>query len=63
MIPVTASDAVIGAMLLMCRIGGCFMLMPGLSNAAIPVRIRLDEVPAGVNLSAGMTASVQVRED
>lgn len=29
----------------------------------IPVRIRLDEVPAGVNLSAGMTASVQVRED
>lgn len=41
MIPVTASDAVIGAMLLMCRIGGCFMLMPGLSNAAIPVRIRL----------------------
>lgn len=29
----------------------------------IPVRIQLDEVPAGVNLSAGMTASVQVRED
>ena len=29
----------------------------------IPVRIRLDEVPAGVNLSAGMTASVRVRED
>ncbi|OCT23896.1 efflux RND transporter periplasmic adaptor subunit [Pseudomonas putida] len=29
----------------------------------IPVRIRLDEIPAGVNLSAGMTASVQVRED
>lgn len=41
MIPVALSDAVIGAMLLMCRIGGCFMLMPGLSNAAIPVRIRL----------------------
>lgn len=29
----------------------------------IPVRIQLDEVPVGVNLSAGMTASVQVRED
>lgn len=29
----------------------------------IPVRIRLDEVPAGVTLSAGMTASVQVHED
>ncbi|MGI6246119.1 MAG: flagellar biosynthetic protein FliR [Pseudochelatococcus sp.] len=41
MIPIAASDAVIGALLLMCRIGGCFMLMPGLSNASIPVRIRL----------------------
>ena len=28
----------------------------------IPVRISLDEVPEGVNLSAGMTASVQVGE-
>ncbi|MDT8906861.1 MULTISPECIES: HlyD family secretion protein [Pseudomonas] len=29
----------------------------------IPVRIKLDKVPEGVTLSAGMTASVQVRED
>lgn len=29
----------------------------------IPVRIQLDEVPAGVNLSAGMTASVHVQEE
>ncbi|MCX2887063.1 HlyD family secretion protein [Pseudomonas sp. DCB_BI] len=29
----------------------------------IPVRIRLDQVPEGVVLSAGMTASVQVHED
>ncbi|WP_024616912.1 efflux RND transporter periplasmic adaptor subunit [Pseudomonas kilonensis] len=29
----------------------------------IPVRIKLDKVPEGMNLSAGMTASVQVRED
>ncbi|MGJ3443127.1 HlyD family secretion protein [Pseudomonas sp. Je.1.5.c] len=29
----------------------------------IPVRIRLDQVPQGVTLSAGMTASVQVHED
>ncbi|MCE5977563.1 efflux RND transporter periplasmic adaptor subunit [Pseudomonas sp. JR33AA] len=29
----------------------------------IPVRIRLDEVPEGLALSAGMTASVQVHED
>jgi RND family efflux transporter MFP subunit len=28
----------------------------------IPVRIRLDNVPPGLNLSAGMTASVQVQE-
>ncbi|MNN15134.1 p-hydroxybenzoic acid efflux pump subunit AaeA [compost metagenome] len=28
----------------------------------IPVRIRLDQVPEGVTLSAGMTASVQVHE-
>ncbi|MEG0860650.1 MAG: HlyD family secretion protein [Pseudomonas sp.] len=29
----------------------------------IPVRIKLDQVPEDVTLSAGMTASVQVRED
>ncbi|WP_442112626.1 efflux RND transporter periplasmic adaptor subunit [Pseudomonas sp. NUPR-001] len=29
----------------------------------IPVRIKLDQVPDGVTLSAGMTASVQVHED
>ncbi|KIR15369.1 p-hydroxybenzoic acid efflux pump subunit AaeA [Pseudomonas fluorescens] len=29
----------------------------------IPVRIKLDKLPEGGNLSAGMTASVQVRED
>lgn len=29
----------------------------------IPVRIRLDQIPEGVTLSAGMTASVQVHED
>ncbi|MDD2057850.1 HlyD family secretion protein [Pseudomonas sp. GD03860] len=29
----------------------------------IPVRIKLDQIPEGMPLSAGMTASVQVRED
>ncbi|MFQ6575996.1 efflux RND transporter periplasmic adaptor subunit [Pseudomonas sp. UM16] len=29
----------------------------------IPVRIKLEQIPEGVTLSAGMTASVQVRED
>lgn len=47
---IALSDAVIGAMLLMCRIGGCFMLLPGFSSAAIPVRIRL-YVAIGVTLS------------
>jgi multidrug resistance efflux pump len=28
----------------------------------IPVRIKLDNVPEGINLSSGMTASVQVQE-
>ncbi|MNP78998.1 p-hydroxybenzoic acid efflux pump subunit AaeA [compost metagenome] len=29
----------------------------------IPVRIKLEQLPDGMTLSAGMTASVQVRED
>ncbi|MNP54562.1 p-hydroxybenzoic acid efflux pump subunit AaeA [compost metagenome] len=29
----------------------------------IPVRIRLEKVPEGIHLSAGMTASVTVREE
>ncbi|MNJ40034.1 p-hydroxybenzoic acid efflux pump subunit AaeA [compost metagenome] len=29
----------------------------------IPVRIKLEQIPEGMTLSAGMTASVQVRED
>jgi multidrug resistance efflux pump len=28
----------------------------------IPVRIKLDTLPEGISLSAGMTASVQVQE-
>ncbi len=32
---------VIAAFLAFCRIGGCFMLMPGLSSARVPTQIRL----------------------
>ena len=32
---------VIAAFLAFCRIGGCFMLMPGLSSARVPMQVRL----------------------
>ncbi len=32
---------VLGAVLAFCRIGACFMIMPGLSNSRVPVQIRL----------------------
>ncbi|MCI0600218.1 MAG: flagellar biosynthetic protein FliR, partial [Beijerinckiaceae bacterium] len=35
------SDAVLGAFVLFCRIGGCLMLMPGFSSSRIPVSVRL----------------------
>lgn len=34
-------DPVIAAFLAFCRIGGCFMVMPGFSSARLPVRVRL----------------------
>lgn len=32
---------VISAILAFCRVGGCFMVMPGLSSARVPMQIRL----------------------
>ena len=32
---------VIAAFLAFCRIGGCFLLMPGLSSARVPIQVRL----------------------
>ncbi|MEQ1954249.1 flagellar biosynthetic protein FliR [Mesorhizobium sp. CN2-181] len=32
---------VIAAFLAFCRIGGCFMIMPGLSSARVPMQVRL----------------------
>jgi len=32
---------IIAAFLAFCRVGGCFMLMPGLSSARVPLQIRL----------------------
>lgn len=36
-----AESAVIAAFLGFCRVGGCFMLMPGISSVRIPLQIRL----------------------
>lgn len=36
-----AETAVLAAFLAFCRVGGCFMLMPGLSSVRIPIQIRL----------------------
>ncbi|RWQ20261.1 flagellar biosynthetic protein FliR [Mesorhizobium sp.] len=38
---VLSQGAVIAAFLAFCRIGACFMLMPGLSSARVPVQVRL----------------------
>ncbi len=37
----TAEGAVIAAFLAFCRIGACFLVMPGLSSVRVPMQIRL----------------------
>ncbi len=37
----SAETAVLAAFLAFCRIGACFMVMPGLSSARLPLQIRL----------------------
>ncbi|TIO84716.1 MAG: flagellar biosynthetic protein FliR, partial [Mesorhizobium sp.] len=36
-----SQGVVIAAFLAFCRIGACFMLMPGLSSARVPLQVRL----------------------
>ncbi|TIT17217.1 MAG: flagellar biosynthetic protein FliR, partial [Mesorhizobium sp.] len=36
-----SQGVVIAAFLAFCRIGACFMLMPGLSSARVPIQVRL----------------------
>ena len=38
---ILSQGVVIAAFLAFCRIGACFMLMPGLSSARVPVQVRL----------------------
>lgn len=37
----TIEGAVIAAFLAFCRIGGCFLVMPGLSSVRVPMQVRL----------------------
>jgi flagellar biosynthetic protein FliR len=37
----TVESVVLAAVLAFCRVGGCFLVMPGLSNARVPVQVRL----------------------
>jgi flagellar biosynthetic protein FliR len=38
---ILSQDVVIAAFLAFCRIGACFMLMPGLSSVRVPLQVRL----------------------
>lgn len=38
---VTLDTAVLAAFVAFCRVGGCFLMMPGLSSVRIPVMVRL----------------------
>jgi flagellar biosynthetic protein FliR len=38
---IVGSHIVLASFVLFCRIGSCLMLMPGVSNARVPVRVRL----------------------
>jgi flagellar biosynthetic protein FliR len=40
-VTVTISQVVLGAFLAFCRVGACFMIMPGFSNARVPMQVRL----------------------
>ena len=37
----TVPELVMAAFIAFCRVGGCFMLMPGLASVRVPVQIRL----------------------
>jgi flagellar biosynthesis protein FliR len=37
----TLPEAVIAAFIAFCRVGGCFLVMPGLSSVRVPVQVRL----------------------
>jgi flagellar biosynthetic protein FliR len=40
-LPALSQDVIIAAFLAFCRVGACFMLMPGTSSARVPLQVRL----------------------
>lgn len=50
-----AESAVLAAFLAFCRVGACFMLMPGLSSVRVPLQIRLF---AAIAVSAALLVSL-----
>jgi len=40
-VTIDAAQFVLAAFLAFCRIGGCFMVMPGLSSIRVPIQVRL----------------------
>ena len=36
-----SQNVMLAAFLAFCRVGACFMLMPGLSSVRVPVQVRL----------------------
>jgi len=50
-VSIEADEAVLALFLILCRIGGCFMVMPGVSSARVPGAVRLF-------LSLGMSAAL-----
>ena len=55
----TLPDLVIAAFITFCRVGACFMVMPGLSSARVPLQIRLF-VAVAATLALLMNMSDQV---
>jgi flagellar biosynthetic protein FliR len=40
-LPALSQDVIIAAFLAFCRVGACFMLMPGFSSVRVPMQVRL----------------------
>jgi flagellar biosynthesis protein FliR len=53
------SEAILTAFIILCRIGGCLMVMPGFSSARIPMQVRLFVV-LGVTLALAPLVSPAV---
>lgn len=55
----TLPDLVIAAFVTFCRVGGCFMVMPGFSSVRVPIQVRL-YVAVAATLALFMNLSDQI---